>query len=142
LDLSSPKNLPSPRQSISGWELKSLINHEVPDFERPIRKNIGTTSSEAPRVAPLAGVDPARSPLDSSPATGRGDPPDPASRLFGFREPRLPLRVRPISRFRNAFVFRAISKAVRYSKIGTWCFSHRGRLLLQSTMLSQKHDSY
>src|ERR671913_1264585 len=69
LDLPSPKNLPSPLQSISGWELKSLINQEVPDFERPIRKNMGT--SDAPRVALLAGVDPARSPLGSSPATGR-----------------------------------------------------------------------
>jgi hypothetical protein len=29
------------------------------------------------------------------------------------------LRLRPTSRFRNAFMFRAISKAVRYSKIGT-----------------------
>src|SRR5919112_1531166 len=117
LDLPMPKNLPSPLQSISGWELKSLINQEVPDFERPTRKNIGTTSSVAPRVALLAGVDPARSPLGSSPAAGRWDLPDPASRVFRFRE--LPLRLRPTSRFRNAFMFRAISKAVRYSKIGT-----------------------
>src|SRR5918999_3780202 len=71
LDLPFPKNLPSPLQSISGWELKSLINQEVPDFERPIRKKRGTTSSEAPCVALLAGVDPGRSPLGSSPATGR-----------------------------------------------------------------------
>src|SRR5215207_5325877 len=70
LDLPSPKNLPSPLQSISGWELKSLINQEVPDFERPTRKNIGTTSSVAARVTLLAGVDPAGSPSDSSPATG------------------------------------------------------------------------
>src|ERR687895_2670298 len=48
LDLPSPKNLPSPLQSISGWELNSLINQEVPDFERPIRKNMGTTSSVEP----------------------------------------------------------------------------------------------
>src|SRR5918993_5529048 len=68
LDLPTPKNLPSPLHSISGWELKSLINQEVPDFERPTRKNIGTTSSGAP---PLARVDPARSPLGSPPATGR-----------------------------------------------------------------------
>src|SRR5215218_5069401 len=64
-------DLPSPLQRISGWELKSLINQEVPDFERPTRKNIGTTSSLTPRVALLAGVEPARSPLGSSPATGR-----------------------------------------------------------------------
>ena len=38
--------------------VEELINQEVPDFERPTRKNIGTTSSVAPRVAPLAGVDP------------------------------------------------------------------------------------
>src|SRR5215212_8574231 len=110
-------NLPSPLQRISGWELKSLINQEVPDFERPTRKNIGTISSLTPRVALLAGVESARSPLGSSPATGRWDLPDPASRLSGFRE--LPLRLRPTSRFRNAFMFRAISKAVWYSKIGT-----------------------
>src|SRR5215208_3571654 len=110
LDLPSPKNLPSPLQRISGWELKSLINQEVPDFERPTRKNIGTTSSVTPRVALLAGVEPARSPLGSSPATGRWDPPDLASRLSGFRE--LPLRLRPTSRFRNAFMFCAISYAV------------------------------
>src|SRR5215208_699299 len=67
LDVPSPKNLPSPLQSISGWELKSFINQEVPDFERPTRKNIGKTSS----VALLVGVDPARSPSGSSPATGR-----------------------------------------------------------------------
>src|SRR5215211_4859962 len=66
LDVPSPKNLPSPLQSISGWELKSLINQEVPDFERPTRKNIAATSS----AALLAGVDPARSPLGSSPARG------------------------------------------------------------------------
>src|ERR687898_2565276 len=119
LDVPSPKNLPSPLQSISGWELKSLINQEVPDFERPMRKNIGTISSVAP---PLAGVDPARSPLGSPPATGRRDPPGLASRVFRFRGALFPLRVRPASRFRNAFMFRAISKAVRYSKIGTWCF--------------------
>src|SRR5688500_519653 len=71
LDLPRPKNLPSPLQSISGCELKSLINQEVPDFERPTRKNTVTTSSVAPRVALLAAVDPARSPLDSSPAAGR-----------------------------------------------------------------------
>src|SRR5919106_642738 len=88
LDLPSPKNLPSPLQRISGWELKSLINQEVPDFERPTRKNIGTTSSVAPRGAPLARVDPARSPLGSSPATGRRDPPGPALRVFRFREAR------------------------------------------------------
>src|SRR5687768_18311440 len=70
-DLPSPKNLPSPLQSISGWELKSLIDQELPDFERPTSKDIGTTSSVASRVAILAGVDPARSPLGSSPATGR-----------------------------------------------------------------------
>src|SRR5215211_776482 len=71
LDVPSPKNLPSPLQSISGWELKSFINQEVPDFERPTRKNICKTSSVAPRVALLVGVDPARSPLGSSPAAGR-----------------------------------------------------------------------
>src|SRR5215204_5913808 len=70
LDLPFPKNLPSPLQSISGWELRSLINQEVPDFERPIRKNRGTSSSEAARVALLSGVDPAPSPLGSSPPTG------------------------------------------------------------------------
>src|SRR5688572_22217451 len=91
-DLPSPKNLPSPLQRISGWELKSLINQEVPDFERPTRKNIGTTSSVAPpRVAPLSGVGPARRPLRPSPTTGRWDPPDPASRLSGVL--RLPLRL-------------------------------------------------
>src|ERR687890_426816 len=71
LDVSLPKNLPSPLQSISGWELKSLINQEVPDFERPIRKKRDTTSSEAPCVVLLSGVDSARSPLGSSSATGR-----------------------------------------------------------------------
>src|SRR5215208_7634653 len=64
LDVPSPKNLPSPLQSISGWELKSFINQEVPDFERPIRKNICKTSSVAPRVALLVRVDPARSRRD------------------------------------------------------------------------------
>ena len=43
--------------------------------------------SDAPRVALLAGVDPTRSPLGSSPATGRWDPSDPASLLSGFRVP-------------------------------------------------------
>src|SRR5918994_2016120 len=86
LAVSSPKNLPSPRQSISGWELNSLINQEVPDFERPTRKNFGTTSSVAPRVAFLATVDSARSPLGSPPATGRWDLPDTTSRVFGFLE--------------------------------------------------------
>src|SRR5215217_2308060 len=75
LAVSPPKNLPSPLQSISGWELKSLINQEVPDFERPIRKNTGAASSVAPgrRVDLLASVGPVRSPSGSSPATGCGD---------------------------------------------------------------------
>ena len=34
-------------------------------------------------------------------------------------------------------MFRAISKAVRYSNHGTWCFSYRATLPVQSTMLSQ-----
>src|SRR3712207_6572232 len=74
LDLPSPKNLPSPLQSISGWELKSLINQDVPDFERPTRKNIGTISSVAPGVAILS-------------ATERWDAVDLASRVFGSRGP-------------------------------------------------------
>src|ERR671910_791531 len=132
LAVPSPKNFPSPRQSISGWELNSLISQEVPDFERPMRKNIGTTSSVAP---PLAGVGPARSPLASPPATGRRDPPGLASRVFRFREALFPLRVRPASRFRNAFMFRAISKAVRYSKTGTWYF------LLSCYVATTKYDA-
>ena len=79
------RRTPSPLQSISGWELKSLINQEVPDFRRPTRKNMDT-SSDAPRVAPLAGWTRPQ-PLGSSPATGRWDPSDLASLLFSF--PRL-----------------------------------------------------
>src|SRR5918997_7015698 len=133
LAVSSPKNLPSPLQSISGWELKSLINHDVPDFERPMRKNMGTTSSVMPD---------GREPLASSPATGRGDLTDPGSRLFGTRESGPPSRVRPTSKATNAFMFCAISKAVRYLKVGTRCFSYRGTLLSQRKMLSQKPESY
>src|SRR5215213_1661194 len=109
LAVSSPKNLPSPRQSISGWELNSLINQEVPDFERPTRKNLGTVSPVelVSGVAPPAGA-------------GRGDLPDPGSPLLGGREPGIvPLRESPTSRSRKAFMFRAISKAVRYLKSGT-----------------------
>src|SRR5215218_7365457 len=144
LAVSSPKNFPSPRQSISGWELNSLINQEVPDFERPIRKNMGTTSSVESdgSLALRTRAGPDLDPLGSSPAGCRGDLPDPGSRPFGVREPRPPLRVRPTSRSKNAFTFPAISKAVRYLKIGTWRFSCRGTLLSQRTMLSQKPDSY
>src|SRR5215203_3859054 len=105
LAVSSPKNLPSPRQSISGWELNSLINHEVPDFERPIRKNLGTISP----VEPAGGDTPEA-------GTGRGVLPDPESPLFAGRESLSPLRARPTSRSRKAFMLRAISKAVRYLK--------------------------
>src|SRR5215210_6051718 len=76
LAVSSPKNLPSPRQSIAGWELKIRINQEVPDFERPIRKNLGTASSVGPGAGPRVRA-----------GSGRGDLPDPGSRLFGVREP-------------------------------------------------------
>src|SRR5215217_9173945 len=131
LAVSSPKNLPSPLQSISGWELNNLINQEVPDFERPIRKNMVTTSS----VEPFGGATPEA-------GTGRGALPDSESPLFATRESLSPLRARPTSRSRKAFMFRAILKAVRYLKIGTRRFSYRGTSPCQRTMLSQKFASY
>src|ERR687892_2690438 len=66
---SSPKNRPSPLQRTSGWASRVFINHVVPDFASPTRKNTGISSLRKAvplgdcllrRAASLSTVDPRR----------------------------------------------------------------------------------